>query len=139
MSVCVSNGEKGGENIDRGHSVPLRVFLPSRVVGTQSSRYTPRQSGFNRTCSPGPINGMRNCRVRLCDVADGKIWLFAARGLAKRKPTVNSKSVAPAGLCGSVGAYAVSCMVHVIGTQSSRHTSRQERFNRTIQTWAVGV
>ena len=94
------------DNIGRGHSVPLRVF-PSfhewselnradhpPAVRIQSNLQTWAEQWYAKTewfvCVTLPI---------------GKCWLFAARNLAKRKPTEKSKasrSVAPVCFCGVV-------------------------------------
>ena len=72
-------GEKGRED-----TACLPPFLGDR---DSTSRHTPGEQDSFEPAVPGPINGLRHCRVRKSDVADGKIWLFAARDLAKREPT----------------------------------------------------
>ena len=69
---------------EREDTTCLPSFLGDR---DSTSRHTPGKQDSFEPAGPGPINGLRHCRVRKCDVADGKIWLFAARGLAKREPT----------------------------------------------------
>ena len=37
------------------------------------------------------VDGMRYSGVRMCDVADGEIWLFAGGGLAIMKSSIGSR------------------------------------------------
>ena len=47
--------------------------LPSLLGDRDStSRHTPGRQDSFEPASPGPINGLQQSEVRLCDVADGK-------------------------------------------------------------------